>query len=94
MSSKAEKPKVSNSVQSYTILCMVAGYGISQMEVSKWYKITVQTFEAIGEGFFGVATFATSLFGSLSGFQLIISVVLFVIAFFVCLYLVVKMIRG
>lgn len=67
------------------LLAMLAGYGLSHMEVSKWYGVAISTAESLGEAFFNSATIATELFGALTGFQLVFAMIGIVLGFIIAM---------
>lgn len=74
-----ERPMWKLSPKTVIALCMLAGYGLSHMEVSKWYSVAVTTVEALGGGFgsafYNTASIALEIGGTLSGFELILTMV-------------------
>lgn len=77
---KAEQQTAPNIKTKWLVaLSMLAGVGLQNVEVSKWYLAIVKTAEGIGGGLHGFFSLILQIGGSMTGFQLVMCCISFLL---------------
>ena len=93
MAAKTEIYSVRLSTKWLVVISMLAGVGMNNIEVSKWYLALVKTVESLCEAVYGTISLITTITGSLTAWQLVLTLLALMVITVMTMYVIGRFLR-